>query len=126
MTLAVSQILGLQSGGFQGRLRGYSNLRQMLQGFAAAVRQLPDARLVLVGDNRTRPPVDPVALARQYGVEHQVEWRAYVTDEELESLAPERSASAMAWATSRKLLKVKVSEITARQPSVPNLIADMG
>jgi hypothetical protein len=30
-----------------------------------------------------------------------------------------RMASAMAWATMRRLANVKVSEMTARQPSVP-------
>jgi len=43
-------------------------------------------RLELVGDNRTRPPVNVGAVAHAHGVADRVTWRAYVPDEELAAL----------------------------------------
>lgn len=71
---------------FVGSLFNRRHIPEMLRGFAAAARRVPEARLVLVGDNRTLPPIDPLGLARELGVERQVEWRAYVTDAELDRL----------------------------------------
>jgi alpha-1,3-rhamnosyl/mannosyltransferase len=58
----------------------------LIEAFARAAAAVPEARLVLVGDNRTSPPIDPAALARTFGVEGRVEWRAYVSDADLADL----------------------------------------
>jgi alpha-1,3-rhamnosyl/mannosyltransferase len=50
---------------------------------------VPDARLVLVGDNRTVPHIDPREVARHHGLGSQVEWREYVSDQELDALYAE-------------------------------------
>jgi glycosyltransferase involved in cell wall biosynthesis len=71
---------------FVGSLFNRRRIPEMLNGFAAATTHVPDARLILVGDNRTRPYIDPLALARELGVGDRVEWRAYVTDDELNQL----------------------------------------
>ena len=71
---------------FVGSLFGRRRIPELIRGFALAAARVPDARLVLVGDNRTSPPLDPLALARDLGVAGRVEWRAYVTDAELHAL----------------------------------------
>ena len=61
-------------------------LPELIAGFARAADAVPGARLVLVGDNRTRPHLEPLALAASCGVADRVEWRAYVSDAELDRL----------------------------------------
>jgi glycosyltransferase involved in cell wall biosynthesis len=48
--------------------------------------RVPDARLVLVGENRTHPPVDPEVLAQSLGLGEAFTWKSYVPDVELEEL----------------------------------------
>jgi glycosyltransferase involved in cell wall biosynthesis len=56
-----------------------------LQAFAFVARSIPNARLMLIGDNRTHPPIDPRALAAELHISDRVEWREYVTDAELDA-----------------------------------------
>ncbi len=55
-----------------------------------AAARVPDARLVLVGDNRTHPRLEPLAIAGSLGIGDRVEWRAYIADDELERLYDRR------------------------------------
>jgi glycosyltransferase involved in cell wall biosynthesis len=71
---------------YVGSLFTRRRIPDLIRGFAAAASQVPGARLILVGDNRTQPPIDPRALAAAAGVGAQVEWRSYVSDAELEAL----------------------------------------
>jgi glycosyltransferase involved in cell wall biosynthesis len=71
---------------YVGSLFTRRRIPDLIQGFARAAARVPDARLVLVGDNRTQPPIDPRALAAAAGVGDRVEWREYVSDAELEAL----------------------------------------
>ena len=71
---------------FVGSLFNRRRIPDLLRGFAQVAARVPDARLVLVGDNRTHPPIDPLALAADLGLGGRVEWRAYVSDEALEDL----------------------------------------
>ncbi len=71
---------------FTGSLFTRRRIPELIAAFRDVAAHVPDARLVLVGDNRTRPRIDPVALAAQAGVGDRVEWRAYVTDEERDRL----------------------------------------
>jgi glycosyltransferase involved in cell wall biosynthesis len=71
---------------FVGSLLNRRRLPELIQGFALAAARLPNARLVLVGDNRAHPPIDPRALAAAWRVGHRVEWREYATDAELQAL----------------------------------------
>jgi glycosyltransferase involved in cell wall biosynthesis len=61
-------------------------LPDLIAGFARAAATVPAARLVLVGDNRSRPRIDPRRIADAAGVGHAVEWREYVSDDELDAL----------------------------------------
>ena len=71
---------------YVGSLFTRRRIPDLVRGFAEAARQVPGARLILVGDNRTQPPIDPCALATAAGVGSQVEWRRYIADTELEAL----------------------------------------
>lgn len=74
---------------FAGSLFNRRNIPALLEAFADVAARIPDARLVLAGDNRTSPHVDPLAMAGRLGVRDRVEWRAYVTDAELGRLYDE-------------------------------------
>ena len=65
---------------YVGSLFNRRRIAELIQAFAIAAARVPDARLVLVGDNRTTPPLDPRALAAGAGVADRVEWREYATD----------------------------------------------
>jgi len=71
---------------FVGSLFNRRRIPEMIQAFAAAASAVPGAQLILVGDNRTHPRIDPGALARALGVGDRVVWRAYVSDADLEAL----------------------------------------
>jgi len=58
----------------------------LIEAFARTASSVPDARLVLAGDNRTTPPISPSNIAHAFGVGDRVDWRAYVTDAELAEL----------------------------------------
>ena len=71
---------------YVGSLFTRRRIPDLIRGFAEAARQVPGARLILVGDNRTQPPIDPRALASAEGVGSEVEWRSYVSDADLQAL----------------------------------------
>jgi glycosyltransferase involved in cell wall biosynthesis len=66
----------------------------LIRAFAQVASAVPDARLVIVGDNRTHPHQDLAALARELQVEGAVDLRSYVSDEELRSLYAQARAFA--------------------------------
>lgn len=71
---------------YVGSLFNRRHIPGMIHAFAAAATRVPGARLVMVGDNRTSPRLDPMAIAAAAGVADRVEWRAYVSNEELDRL----------------------------------------
>ena len=71
---------------YAGSLFNRRRLPDLIAAFTAASRGLPDARLVIVGDNRTWPVQDLAAVAASHGVADRVELRSYIGDEELDSL----------------------------------------
>jgi glycosyltransferase involved in cell wall biosynthesis len=71
---------------FVGSLFNRRRIPDLIAGFADAAQQVAGSKLVLVGDNRTHPPIDPLAIAAEFGVQSRVEWRRYVPDAELDSL----------------------------------------
>jgi len=80
---------------YVGSLFNRRRIPELIQGFAQAVLQVPDARLVIVGDNRTQPPLDLRQIAARAGVATQVEWREYADDATRDGLY--RSARAFAF-----------------------------
>ena len=71
---------------YAGTLFNRRRLPDLIAAFTLASRGLADARLVIVGDNRTWPAQDLAAVAASHGVADRVELRSYVGDEELDSL----------------------------------------
>lgn len=71
---------------FVGSLFNRRHLPEMVEAFAIAAATVPDARLVIVGDNRTSPRLDPRQVAAGLGMGDHVDWREYVDDAELDRL----------------------------------------
>lgn len=71
---------------YAGSIFARRGVPALIAAFADVVRTVPDARLVLVGEDRATPPVDPVALANAAGIGAVVDWRRYVPDAELDAL----------------------------------------
>jgi glycosyltransferase involved in cell wall biosynthesis len=92
----------------------------LIEGFAVAASRVPGARLVMVGDNRTRPHVEPLALAQQAGVADRVEWREYVSDADLTSLY--QRASVFVFLSAYEGFAMTPLEAAAH--GVPSVLAD--
>ncbi len=69
-----------------GTLFTRRRLPDLIAAFAAAARDLPQARLVIVGENRTWPPQDLAAVAAAHGVAARTEFRSYLADQALAAL----------------------------------------
>ncbi|MFO7301270.1 MAG: glycosyltransferase family 1 protein [Acidobacteriota bacterium] len=71
---------------YVGSLFNRRLIPELLGGFAEATRTIPTARLVMVGDNRTYPRIDPLQVAQSLGVTGRVAWHTWVSDVELDRL----------------------------------------
>lgn len=71
---------------YVGSIFNRRRVPDLIASFARATADLPDARLVIVGDNRTWPPEDLAAAAASFGVADRTEVRHYVSDQELADL----------------------------------------
>jgi glycosyltransferase involved in cell wall biosynthesis len=65
---------------FVGSLFNRRRIEDMIRAFAVAAGDVPDARFVLIGDNRTSPRLDPRRLAAAAGVEDRVKWLEYADE----------------------------------------------
>ncbi len=71
---------------YVGSLLTRRRIPLLLGAFRLVHDRVPDARLVLVGDNRTSPPIDPARIAASLGIANAVDYRAWVADEELTAM----------------------------------------
>jgi glycosyltransferase involved in cell wall biosynthesis len=71
---------------YVGSIFNRRRVPDLIAAFAAATKDLPDARLVIVGDDRTWPPQDLPAVARAHGVAGRTDFTRYVSDDELARL----------------------------------------
>jgi glycosyltransferase involved in cell wall biosynthesis len=71
---------------FVGSLLNRRRIPDLIAAFEGVARQLPDAHLVLVGENRTYPRQDPEAVVREHGLAGRVSIRSYVDEAELQDL----------------------------------------
>ena len=71
---------------YVGSIFNRRHLPTLIRAFARVRRNVPDATLVIVGDNRTHPPLDLGAHAAAANVDRHVTFRSYVSDEELREL----------------------------------------
>lgn len=69
-----------------GSIFNRRHVDHLIRAFARVAPRLPDARLVIVGENRTHPHQDLAALVRDLDLTARVELRSYVTDDELLAL----------------------------------------
>jgi glycosyltransferase involved in cell wall biosynthesis len=71
---------------FVGSLFNRRHIPELLAGFERVAAKHPSVRLVLVGDNRTRPYIDVDQLIAQSPARDRIRAQAYVGDAELASL----------------------------------------
>ena len=71
---------------FVGSLLNRRRIPDLIAAFDGVARRLPDAHLVLVGENRTYPRQDPEAVVREHGLAGRVSIRSYVDEAELQDL----------------------------------------
>ena len=71
---------------FVGSIFNRRRLPDLIAAFATATHDLPDARLVIVGDDRTWPPIDLGAIAADRRVGSKVDYRQYLPDRALAEL----------------------------------------
>ena len=83
---------------FVGSHLNRRRLPDLVRAFAPLVAQDPRARLVLVGENRSHPPEDIQAVARDLGIAAAVDARPWIRDDELAALYGQ--ATAFAWLSS--------------------------
>jgi glycosyltransferase involved in cell wall biosynthesis len=79
---------------FVGSIFNRRHVDALIRAMPAVMRQVPDAQLAVVGDNRTWPRVDPAALAEELGIASRVSVAAFVDDARLRSLYAEAAAFA--------------------------------
>jgi glycosyltransferase involved in cell wall biosynthesis len=65
---------------YVGSLFNRRRVADLIKAFGLVARRVAAARLILVGDNRTSPPLDPRQLAAEAGLGDRFEWRDYVDD----------------------------------------------
>ncbi len=71
---------------FAGSVFNRRRLPDLIEAFAATLRQVPGARLDIVGENRTWPAQDLETILRQHGVAGSARFRSYVGDDVLADL----------------------------------------
>lgn len=79
---------------FVGSLFNRRRLPDLIAAFAGATADLPAARLVIVGGDRTWPPQDLPAIAVAHGVHGRTEFRRYAVEGDLADLYGRASAFA--------------------------------
>jgi glycosyltransferase involved in cell wall biosynthesis len=77
---------------YVGSLFNRRHISELIEGFTRLAGRRPDARLDLVGDNRSRPFVDVDALIARSSARDRIRARSYVPDDELASLYSRASA----------------------------------
>ena len=79
---------------FVGSLFHRRHIPELLEGFRRLAARMPDARLEIVGDNRTNPHIELDQLIAATGMSSRVHWRSYISDADLAFLYASASAFA--------------------------------
>jgi glycosyltransferase involved in cell wall biosynthesis len=79
---------------YVGSLFTRRHIPELIEGFRRVAARALDARLEIVGDNRSKPPVDVERLIASTGLADRMHWRSYVSDAELAALYGRASAFA--------------------------------
>jgi glycosyltransferase involved in cell wall biosynthesis len=79
---------------FVGSLFNRRHVDALVRAMPAVLLRVPDARLAIVGDNRTWPRLDPAGLADELGIGSQVTVASFVDDARLHALYEEAAVFA--------------------------------
>jgi glycosyltransferase involved in cell wall biosynthesis len=105
---------------YVGSLFNRRHVPDLIKAFASVAARVPEARLVLVGDNRTFPRIDPREIAAAHGVQDRMEWREYASDGDRDKLY--RSARAFAFLSDYEGFGIPPMEALAH--GVPSVVLD--
>ena len=79
---------------YVGSLFNRRHIPELIEAFQQLTTRIPEARLEIVGDNRTKPRIEPDQLIATFGISETARWRSYIQDADLASLYSEASAFA--------------------------------
>lgn len=79
---------------YVGSLFNRRHIPELIEGFQRLTTRIPEARLEIVGDNRTKPRIEPNQLIGASGISGTARWRSYIQDADLASLYGGASAFA--------------------------------
>jgi glycosyltransferase involved in cell wall biosynthesis len=105
---------------FVGSLFNRRHIPELLEGFRRLAARLPDARLEIVGDNRTNPRIEIDQLIAATGMSGRIHWRSYISDADLASLY----ASACAFAFLSDYEGFGLTPLEAIAADVPIVVLD--
>jgi glycosyltransferase involved in cell wall biosynthesis len=105
---------------YVGSLFNRRRIADLIHGFAMAAPRVPGGRLVMIGDNRTSPRIDPISIAQTAGIGDRVEWREYETDAARDVLY--QSARAFAFLSDYEGFGIPPIEAMAH--GVPSVVLD--
>ena len=105
---------------FVGSIFNRRHVPALIRAFARVAARVPDARLVVVGDNRSHPREDPARLADAAGLADRVAVRAYVDDTELAALY----ARAMVFVFLSEYEGFGLPPLEAMAAGVPTVVGD--
>jgi glycosyltransferase involved in cell wall biosynthesis len=105
---------------YVGSVFARRHVPELMAGFARMAARHPDARLAIVGDDRSRPPVDLEAVAEATGQRERIGLHRYVSDDELARLY----ASAGAFAFLSEYEGFGLTPLDALAAGVPIVVLD--
>jgi glycosyltransferase involved in cell wall biosynthesis len=105
---------------FVGSLFNRRHIPELIDGFRRLAARMPQARLEIVGDNRTNPRIDVNQLIAASGVSDRVHWRSYLPDADLAALY----ASASAFAFLSDYEGFGLTPLEAMAAGIPNVVLD--
>ena len=105
---------------YVGSLFNRRHIPELIEGFKQLSARMPEVRLEIVGDNRTKPRIDPEQLIAASGLSRRVRWRSYIQEAELASLY----ASASAFAFLSDYEGFGLTPLEAMAASIPVVVLD--
>jgi glycosyltransferase involved in cell wall biosynthesis len=105
---------------YVGSLFNRRHIPELIEGFRRLAARMPDARLEIVGDNRTRPHVDVTDLITRSDVAGRMRWRSYIPDSDLAALY----ASASAFAFLSDYEGFGLTPLEAMAAGIPTVVLD--
>ena len=105
---------------FVGSLFNRRHIPELLEGFRRLAARLPDARLEIVGDNRTNPRIDIEQLIAATGVSDRVHWRSYISD----AISPRSLRHASAFAFLSDYEGFGLTPLEAMAAGIPIVVLD--